>query len=245
MTSNSYGITRGSKCTKTTLDELIDVLHFLKMNSSRRRFPATRTCLPFSLLLIFVLFGLQQWQLNQETYMLQVNHRDIVPSKEEIMSIKMEMLLKMKNLLIGSADNDTKLTPLDNFRNIEFKYKLQSTLSNDHTASQPHSWWLIQYDQFNSFHNPVCKRVLIEKSISTSKYIIALDYWEGTTMATNNMLKLVCIAEEIKARLLQPFTRNSFLFGLPQVKLFQRPLIFTQPLELLYNMTSFNTQLCK
>ena len=215
------------------------------MNSSRRRFPATRTCLPFSLLLIFVLFGLQQWQLNQETYMLQVNHRDIVPSKEEIMSIKMEMLLKMKNLLIGSADNDTKLTPLDNFRNIEFKYKLQSTLSNDHTASQPHSWWLIQYDQFNSFHNPVCKRVLIEKSISTSKYIIALDYWEGTTMATNNMLKLVCIAEEIKARLLQPFTRNSFLFGLPQVKLFQRPLIFTQPLELLYNMTSFNTQLCK
>ena len=213
------------------------------MNSNRRRFPSTRACLPFSLLLIFALFGLQQWQLNQEMRMLQYNRRDIVPSKEEMLSIKMEMLLKMRNLLIGSADNNTKLTPLDNLSNTE--NRLKNTFSNDHAASQPHSWWLIQHDQFNSFHNPVCKRVLIEKSISTSKYIIALDYWEGTTMATNNMLKLVCIAEEIKARLLQPFTRNSFLFGLPQVKLFQRPLMFTQPLELLYNMTAFNRQLCE
>ena len=50
------------------------------------------------------------------------------------------------------------------------------------------------------------------------RYIFSLNYWEQFTMATVNLLGLVCLGEKWNATTVQPFTYNSRLYGLRNFK---------------------------
>lgn len=51
-----------------------------------------------------------------------------------------------------------------------------------------------------------------------SRYILSLNYWEQFTMATGNLLSLVCLGNSWNASTVQPFTYNSRLYGLTNFK---------------------------
>lgn len=51
-----------------------------------------------------------------------------------------------------------------------------------------------------------------------SRFIMGLNYWEQFTMATANLLSLVCLGNSWNATIVQPFTFNSRLYGLPNFK---------------------------
>ena len=50
------------------------------------------------------------------------------------------------------------------------------------------------------------------------RFILGLNYWEQFTMATGNLLSLVCLGEQWNATTVQPFTFNSRLYGLQNFK---------------------------
>ena len=56
------------------------------------------------------------------------------------------------------------------------------------------------------------------KSIHSYRFVLGLNFWEQLTMATNNLLHLVCLADSLNASTVQPFTYNSRLYGLQMFK---------------------------
>lgn len=52
----------------------------------------------------------------------------------------------------------------------------------------------------------------------SSRFILSLNYWEQFTMATANLLSLVCLGDNWNATTVQPFTYNSRLYGLRNFK---------------------------
>lgn len=48
----------------------------------------------------------------------------------------------------------------------------------------------------------------------TNRFILGINFWEQLTMATNNLLHLVCLGAAWNASTVQPFTSNSRLYGL-------------------------------
>lgn len=53
---------------------------------------------------------------------------------------------------------------------------------------------------------------------TSSRFILSLNYWEQFTMATTNLLSLVCLGSKWNATTVQPFTFNSRLYGLQNFK---------------------------
>ena len=51
-----------------------------------------------------------------------------------------------------------------------------------------------------------------------NRFILGLNYWEQLTMATSNLLSLICLGEQWNAVTVQPFTFNSRLYGLQHFK---------------------------
>ncbi len=51
-----------------------------------------------------------------------------------------------------------------------------------------------------------------------NRFVLGLNYWEQFTMATGNLLSLVCLGEQWNATTVQPFTFNSRLYGLQNFK---------------------------
>lgn len=49
-------------------------------------------------------------------------------------------------------------------------------------------------------------------------FILSLNYWEQFTMATANLLGLICLGSKWNATTVQPFTFNSRLYGLRDFK---------------------------
>ena len=49
-------------------------------------------------------------------------------------------------------------------------------------------------------------------------FILSLNYWEQFTMATANLLALICLGSKWNATTVQPFTFNSRLYGLRDFK---------------------------
>lgn len=50
------------------------------------------------------------------------------------------------------------------------------------------------------------------------RFIFSLNYWEQFTMATVNLLSLVCLGNKWNATTVQPYTFNSRLYGLRNFK---------------------------
>ena len=50
------------------------------------------------------------------------------------------------------------------------------------------------------------------------RFILSLNYWEQFTMATVNLLSLVCLGSKWNATTIQPYTFNSRLYGLRNFK---------------------------
>lgn len=50
------------------------------------------------------------------------------------------------------------------------------------------------------------------------RFIVSLNYWEQFTMATGNLLSLVCLGSKWNATIVQPYTFNSRLYGLRNFK---------------------------
>lgn len=56
------------------------------------------------------------------------------------------------------------------------------------------------------------------RSKRLNRYILSLNYWEQLTMATVNLFGLVCLGKLWNATTVQPFTSNSRLYGLRNLK---------------------------
>ena len=56
------------------------------------------------------------------------------------------------------------------------------------------------------------------RSKHLNRYILSLNYWEQFTMATVNLFGLVCLGKLWNATTVQPFTFNSRLYGLRNLK---------------------------
>lgn len=56
------------------------------------------------------------------------------------------------------------------------------------------------------------------RSKGLNRYILSLNYWEQFTMATVNLFGLVCLGKLWNATTVQPFTFNSRLYGLRNLK---------------------------
>ena len=56
------------------------------------------------------------------------------------------------------------------------------------------------------------------RSKRLNRYILSLNYWEQFSMATVNLFNLVCLGELWNATTVQPFTFNSRLYGLRNLK---------------------------
>lgn len=52
----------------------------------------------------------------------------------------------------------------------------------------------------------------------SQRFIFSLNYWEQLTMATVNLLSLVCLGRKWNATTVQPYTFNSRLYGLQNFK---------------------------
>lgn len=57
-----------------------------------------------------------------------------------------------------------------------------------------------------------------EGGYSGHTFILSLNYWEQFTMATGNLLSLICLGSKWNATVVQPFTFNSRLYGLRNFK---------------------------
>lgn len=53
---------------------------------------------------------------------------------------------------------------------------------------------------------------------AAQRFIFSLNYWEQLTMATVNLLSLVCLGRKWNATTVQPYTFNSRLYGLRNFK---------------------------
>ena len=56
------------------------------------------------------------------------------------------------------------------------------------------------------------------RSRHLNRLILSLNYWEQFTMATHNLISLVCLGNFWNATTVQPFTFNSRLYGLRNFK---------------------------
>ena len=56
------------------------------------------------------------------------------------------------------------------------------------------------------------------RSRHSKRFILSLNYWEQFTMATINLMSLVCLGSWWNATTVQPFTFNSRLYGLQNFK---------------------------
>ena len=59
---------------------------------------------------------------------------------------------------------------------------------------------------------------LQQQEPGAARFLLGLNYWEQLTMATSNLLSLVCVGNNWNMSTLQPFTYNSRLYGLPNFK---------------------------
>ena len=57
-----------------------------------------------------------------------------------------------------------------------------------------------------------------EPSHSVHRYILSLSYWEQLTMGVRNLFSVACFGSLWNMTVVQPFTYNSRLYGLPNLK---------------------------
>lgn len=79
------------------------------------------------------------------------------------------------------------------------------------------------------------------------RFIVSLNYWEQFTMATGNLLSLVCLGSKWNATIVQPYTFNSRLYGLRNFKPddnFKRS-DSAHSLDIIYDINSLNDLLLK
>lgn len=55
-------------------------------------------------------------------------------------------------------------------------------------------------------------------NVTPQRFVFSLNYWEQFTMATVNLLSLVCLGSRWNATTVQPYTFNSRLYGLRNFK---------------------------
>jgi len=72
--------------------------------------------------------------------------------------------------------------------------------------------------QQSDFHRMQPGRHRYHRSKRLNRYIMSLNYWEQFSMATVNLVSLVCLGELWNATTVQPFTFNSRLYGLRNLK---------------------------
>lgn len=74
------------------------------------------------------------------------------------------------------------------------------------------------------------------------RFVFSLNYWEQLTMATVNLLGLVCLGSRWDAITVQPYTFNSRLYGLRNFKPDDniKRSIPARPLDLIYDVKSLN-----
>ena len=72
-----------------------------------------------------------------------------------------------------------------------------------------------------------------------SRYVIARDYWEQQTMATNNLLTLVWFCKHWNASVITPYVRHSQFYGIWK----PRNVYSAFQLDLLYDRSQFNSLL--
>ncbi len=112
----------------------------------------------------------------------------------------------------------------------------------------------VNYDsEVNSIISMPCEAVMKDYNISKYSYydILAMNYREQLTMATDSFGALVNLARGLQSRVVTPFTHNSELYGLPSTDDF--PLINgmtpnvnegpTKPLSIIYDMKQLNSDL--
>lgn len=61
------------------------------------------------------------------------------------------------------------------------------------------------------------RRSLLKNS-NVYRYMLSLSYWEQLTMAVRNLFSLTCFGSTWNMSVVQPFTYNSRLYGLPNFK---------------------------
>ncbi len=61
------------------------------------------------------------------------------------------------------------------------------------------------------------RRSLLKNS-NVHRYMLSLSYWEQLTMAVRNLFSLTCFGNVWNMSVVQPFTYNSRLYGLPNLK---------------------------
>ena len=72
-----------------------------------------------------------------------------------------------------------------------------------------------------------------------TRYVIALNYWEQLTMATNNLFRLLWFSKQWNASVIMPFVKDSHFYGLWKRSNNETAL----PLDLLYDRSQFNSLL--
>lgn len=78
--------------------------------------------------------------------------------------------------------------------------------------------WLPEKGETVQLEGPPLGRQSSKTTHSASRFIIGLNYWEQLTMATVNMFQLVCLADSWNASVVRPFTQDSRLYGLQNLK---------------------------
>ena len=81
-----------------------------------------------------------------------------------------------------------------------------------------------------------------ESDTRSRRYVLGMNYWEQFNMAVKNYYSLACLANRWDARVVEPYTHNSRLYGLGDVKLdeYFNTSAPAHPLGLIFNSSSFN-----
>ncbi len=74
----------------------------------------------------------------------------------------------------------------------------------------------VKVDSFE-YKQASARRSLLRNS-NVQRYLLSLSYWEQHTMAMRNLFSLACFANLWNMSVIQPFTYNSRLYGLPNFK---------------------------
>lgn len=74
------------------------------------------------------------------------------------------------------------------------------------------------HHQLNALRADYASLQRYHRSRHLNRLILSLNYWEQFTMATLNLMSLVCLGNWWNATTVQPFTYNSRLYGLRNFK---------------------------
>lgn len=121
------------------------------------------------------------------------------------------MILIIMLMLVYNLNNRTRTG--ERLPQLEIQTLGQSVPHADlHKASQ-------SIQQHHPSHLYSARRSLSkEPSYSVHRYMLSLSYWEQLTMGVRNLFSLACFGDLWNMSVVQPFTYNSRLYGLPNFK---------------------------